>query len=68
MLYFLLLQNIDQLQGQSRALLVQRRTVHLNLLSLDCSEVNLLLAQRASDLTERMVAFLIDRNREMNRE
>jgi hypothetical protein len=36
-------------------------------MAVNCSQVNLLLASRASDLANHLVLFLIDRNRELNR-
>lgn len=64
----LLPQRIDHLRAQSGELAVLRQTVCLNLLSLDCKDVNLLLSRRASDLAERLIAFLVSKNRDLNKE
>ena len=61
-------QRIDRLQSHIDELEVLRQTVYLNFLCLDCRDVNLLLARRASELKERLITFLIDRNRELNKE
>ena len=45
-----------------------RHTAYLNLVCVRCGEVNQLLAERALDLADRLVTFLIDRNRDLNKE
>ncbi len=61
-------QRIDQLRAKSGELSMLRLTAYLNFLSIDCREVNLLLEQRISDLADRLAHFLVDRNRDLNRE
>ena len=59
---------INRLRTQSEDLSVLRHTAYLNLVCVRCGEVNQLLAERASDLADRLVTFLIDRNRDLNKE
>ena len=59
---------IDRLRGQSGKLSLLRHTAYLNFVCLRCGEVNQLLATRASDLADRLVTFLVDRNRDINKE
>lgn len=62
------IQWISKYRKQAGDLSVLRRTSYLNFISLDCADVNILLTQRALELADRLVVFLIDRNREFNRE
>lgn len=62
------LQWITKFRRQAGELSLLRRTAYLNFISLQCSEVNTLLYQRALELADRLVSFLMDRNREFNRE
>ena len=59
---------ISKLRTQAGELSVLRRTVCLNFIALDCTEVNLLLARRVLELADRIVAFLVNSNKETNRE
>lgn len=45
-----------------------RRTAYINFIALDCEDVNVLLSQRATELADRLVFNLVDRNREANKE
>ena len=61
-------QRINKFRALSRELSVLRRRVYLNFVLLDCSDVNLMLAKRAADLSERLVSFVVAQNRELNKE
>lgn len=61
-------QKIVQLRERGDQLCVLRTTAALNLVSLDCSDVNEILIKRAYSLADRVVTFLINDNRELNRE
>lgn len=61
-------QKIDKFRALSDELALLRQTAYLNLFSLDCKELNLLLAKKAMDLAERLVAALVVKNRDLNKE
>ena len=61
------LQKIDKFRALYDELALLRQTAYLNLFSLDCKELNLLLAKRAMDLAERLVAALVIKNRDLNK-
>ena len=62
------MQKIVQLRERGDQLCVLRTTAALNLVSLDCREVNEILTKRAYSLADRVVTFLLNENRELNRE
>ena len=62
------MQWITKFRKQAGELSILRRTAYLNFISLHCGDVNTLLYQRATELADRLVSFLIDRNREFNKE
>ena len=64
----LCMQKIVQLRERGDQLCVLRTTAALNLVSLDCREVNEILIKRANSLADRVVTFLLNENRELNRE
>ncbi|KAL5473898.1 hypothetical protein EMCRGX_G028462 [Ephydatia muelleri] len=59
---------IDKFRALSDELALLRQTAYLNLFSLDCKELNLLLVKRAMDLAERLVAALVIKNRDLNKD
>ena len=61
-------QMIKHLRKQADELYLLRRDVYLNFLVVECSEVNKELTERANTLADRLVAFMVDRNRELNKE
>lgn len=61
-------QRVRRLRSQAGGLSVLRQTAYLNLLILDCRAVNQLLAARANELADRLIAFLVDQNRDLNKE
>ena len=65
---YLFCQKIDKFRALSDELALLRQTAYLNLFSLDCKELNLLLAKKAMDLAERLVAALVVKNRDLNKE
>ena len=62
------MQLITKFRKQAGDVSVLRRTAYLNFISLNCADVNILLVQRALELADRLVMFLVDRNREFNKE
>lgn len=63
----MIIQQIDKLRSQAADLSVLRRTAYLNFVALDCEKANLLLRNRATDLAQHLVYFLVERNRELNK-
>lgn len=59
---------VRRLRSQAGGLSVLRQTAYLNLLILDCRAVNQLLAARANELADRLIAFLVDQNRDLNKD
>ena len=61
-------QRIQKFHAQNEELLILSTTVPLNLIQLDCSEINALLAKRPLALADKIITSLINKNREMNRQ
>ena len=61
-------QRIKKLRQQADELFLLRRRVYLNFLVVDCKAVNDELYQDAIKLADKLVTFLVDRNRELNKE
>lgn len=57
-----------KLRSQASELDVLRRRAHLNFIAIDSEEVNVALSNRIMELADRLVLYLIDRNREFNKE
>ena len=55
-------------QAQHEELLTLHSTVPLNMIQLNCAEINALLAKRPLALADKIVISLVNKNREMNRE
>ncbi|XP_065898705.1 dynein axonemal heavy chain 3-like isoform X2 [Dysidea avara] len=59
---------IMKFQAQHEELLTLHSTVPLNMIQLNCAEINALLAKRPLALADKIVISLVNKNREMNRE
>ncbi len=58
---------IKKFRDQSDELYLLKRKVYLNLLAVDCCEVNERLQRMASDLASSLVNQLVENNRDFNR-
>ena len=65
---YMYVQRIKKLQALGDELSVMRCTAALNLVSLDCREVNEILAKKAFSLADKIITFLLNDNRERNKE
>ena len=61
-------QRIDKLRETSTTLKVLRRIARIHLISLGTEKVNLQLAVQADELVDRLTRFLVNHNRDLNRE
>ena len=61
------LQKIQEYQDLKDEIMLLRITVPLSMFCLDCVNLNNELALRAQRLKERLVAFEVDENRDLNR-
>ena len=61
-------QRIQKFHAQNEELLTLSTTVPLNLIQLDCNDINALLAKRPLALADKIITSLVNKNREMNRQ
>ena len=61
-------QRIQKFHAQNEELLTLSTIVPLNLIQLDCSDINALLAKRPLALADKIITSLVNKNREMNRQ
>jgi len=62
------LQRIKKLWAQADELYLLRRKVYMNFIEVDCTEVNEMLRLEATGLANKLTSFLVDRNRDLNKE
>lgn len=60
-------QKIDSYQNLSKEIASLHITVPLNMLCLNCDDVNKELSARAARLADRMIQYVVDQNRDKNR-
>lgn len=60
-------QKIDSYQNLSKEIASLHITVPLNMLCLNCDDVNQELSARAERLADRMIHYVVDQNRDKNR-
>ena len=60
-------QKIDSYQNLSKEIASLHITVPLNMLCLNCDDVNKELSARAARLADRMIHYVVDQNRDKNR-
>ena len=61
------MQKIDSYQNLSKEIASLHITVPLNMLCLNCNDVNQELSARAARLADRMIHYVVDQNRDKNR-
>ena len=66
-LFFFFLQKIDSYLNLSKEIASLHITVPLNMLCLNCDDVNQELSARAARLADRMIQYVVDQNRDKNR-
>ena len=64
---FFFLQKIDSYLNLSKEIASLHITVPLNMLCLNCDDVNQELSARAARLADRMIQYVVDQNRDKNR-
>ena len=67
LIYFIFVQKIDSYQNLSKEIASLHITVPLNMLCLNCNDVNQELSARAARLADRMIHYVVDQNRDKNR-
>ena len=65
--FFFFLQKIDSYLNLSKEIASLHITVPLNMLCLNCDDVNQELSARAARLADRMIQYVVDQNRDKNR-
>ena len=68
MLFVMYFQRIQKFHAQNEELLTLSTIVPLNLIQLDCSDINALIAKRPLVLADKIITSLVNKNREMNRQ